>query len=124
MVIRNRSIISCFWEANFGSLLGPEFEEETVHEVVISQNENFLDPCHGVPICAPVSLCDQFKCKYVCFLLKAEEENRPVPSRTVDTVLMEASRARVIPDHAEAAEGRTLRGDQRLRNDILGKILK
>ena len=43
MVIRNRSIISCSWEANFGSLLGPEFEEETVHEVVISQNENFLD---------------------------------------------------------------------------------
>ena len=70
MVIRNRSIISCSWEANFGSLLGPEFEEETVHEVVISQNENFLDPCHRVPICAPVSLCDQFKCKYVCFLLK------------------------------------------------------
>ena len=85
MVIRNRSIISCSWEA--------EFEEETVHEVVISQNENFLDPCHRVPICAPVSLCDQFKCKYVCFLLKAEEENRPVPSRTVDTVLMEASKS-------------------------------
>ena len=69
-----------------------------------------------------VSLCDQFKCKYVCFLFKAEEENRPAPSRTVDTVLMEASRARVIPDHTEAAEGRTLCGDQRLRNDILGKI--
>ena len=42
MVIRNRSIISCSWEANFGSLLGPEFEEETVHEVVISQNENSM----------------------------------------------------------------------------------
>ena len=48
-----------------------------------------------IPVTAPVSLCEQFSCKHVCIYLKRGKEAEPSTTRTV---LMEASRERVLPD--------------------------
>ena len=87
-------MVRCTWESSFGSLLlkyDPKLEGETISHVYISKQENFLDP-HSVPVTAPVSLCEQFSCKHVCIYLKRGKEAEPSTTRTVASVLMEASR--------------------------------
>ena len=116
-------IVKCSWEDSVGSLLlkfGDELEAETIREVHISNNEIFVDPCHKVPIDAPVSVCNQFGCMYVCLYLMEWEAARCAPARTIRDVLMEHSQELVIPDPAKPLEGRTLPADQKLRNDVLG----
>lgn len=34
--------------------------------MVIAKNEMFVDPCHGIPVDVPLSLCDQFGFMNVC----------------------------------------------------------
>ncbi len=72
-----------------------KLEGETVFHIHISKQENFLDP-HNVPVTAPVSLCEQFNCRHVCIYLKRDKGAEP-PTRTVASVLMEASCERVLP---------------------------
>lgn len=122
-IVKDRTIFQCAWEDTFGSLLlkfGSELEAETINQVVISKNEKYLDPCHKVPIDAPVSLCDQFGCLFVCLYLSEMQTTGVVPTRTIASVLMESSRELVLPDPATPAEGKPLRADQKLRNDVLG----
>ena len=61
-VVKERIILKCFWDDSFGSLLlkfgCDDLEAETIHEAIISNNNKFIDPCHKVPIDAPVSVCD------------------------------------------------------------------
>ena len=42
----------------------PELENEVV------ANERFVDPVHVVDLSAPVSVCNTFKCRFVCMYLK------------------------------------------------------
>ena len=68
-----RKVVKIGWENNFGELLtaaNPEFEKEVVEKVTISTNERFVDPVHEVDLSAPVSVCDTFKCRFVCIFLK------------------------------------------------------
>ena len=119
--ITARQVVQCSWDSSFGSLLAkidPKLERETVSHIHISKQENFLDP-HNVPVTAPVSLCEQFNCRHVCIYLKRDTEAQP-PTRTVASVLMDASRERVLPALISVPEGRSLRADQRLHNDIIG----
>ena len=66
-------------------------------------------------------LCDQFGYCHVCIFIKEKEKEVQQPSRTVATLLMEASQERSLPDPATSPEGRVLCGDQKLRIAILGK---
>ena len=45
----------------------------------------------------------------------------PPPTRTVASVLMGVSRERILPTPIVAPAEGTLRGDQKLYNDIIGK---
>ena len=123
-VVKERTILKCSWDDSFGSLLlkfgCDDLEAETIHEVIISNNDKFIDPRHKVPIDAPVSVCDQFGCMYVCLYLTEKETTRPAPARTISDVLMGYSLELVLPDPAKPLEGRALRADLRLRNDVLG----
>ena len=61
-IVKERTILKCSWDDSFGSLLlkfgCDDLEEETIHEVIISNNDKFVDPRHKVPVDAPVSVCD------------------------------------------------------------------
>ena len=67
-VVKGREILKCSWEDTFGSLLlrfGDEMKAEKISHV-ISKSKKFIDPCHKVPVDAPVTLCVQFGCNNVC----------------------------------------------------------
>ena len=58
-VVKGREILKCSWEDTFGSLLlrfGDEMKAEKISHVVISKSEKFIDPCHKVPVDAPVTM--------------------------------------------------------------------
>ena len=121
-VVQARQVVQCARECSFASMLpkiDPQYEEETISHVHISKEESFVDP-HVVPLTAPVLLCEQFGCLHACIFLKRDMEVEP-PTRTVASVLMEASHERVLPDFISAPEGKSLRADQILYNDLIGK---
>lgn len=126
-VIKPREIMKCSWTDTFGSLLlkyGSDVSSERVSHVVISKNEKFIDPCHRVPADAPLSVCDQFGCLNVCVYLESSTTISLTTERTVTSVLMERSREIVLPQPLSVSpDSRTLRADQRLRNDILGECM-
>lgn len=94
---------------------------EKISHVSISKSEKFIDPCHRVPVDAPVSLCDQFGCNHVCVYLEADEASNLTPKRTVASVLMEHSCEVVLPQPISPSEGKTPRADQRLHNEVSGE---
>ena len=75
LVVRPRTIVPCEWTDTFNSLLCKlGVEDEIIERTIISNNDKFLDPTHIVPLTAPLSLCDQFKCNFVCFHCGSPEE--------------------------------------------------
>ena len=65
------------WESSFGELMiaaDHSLEKESVLKVIISTNERFIDPIHKVNITAPVSICDTFKCRFVCMYLRESSD--------------------------------------------------
>ena len=72
------------WESSFGELMiaaAPSLEQKSVLKVMISTNERFIDLVHEVNITAPVSVCDTFKCQFVCIYLR-ESSDVSVSTRT------------------------------------------
>ena len=67
-VVMSRTVLKCDWDQSFGSLLEQldGLAEETIEKIEISKNESFVNPVHVVPVDAPVSLCKQFDCSFVC----------------------------------------------------------
>ena len=62
-VVKERTILKCSWDDSFGSLLEfgcDDLEVETIHKVIVSNNDIFIDSRHKVAIDALVSVCDQF----------------------------------------------------------------
>ena len=120
-----RSIVKCSWDDRFGSLLmkvgGHDMEGRTIAKIVIAKTEKFTDP---TPPDAPIVLCEQFNCFRAC--LYVEESSHSMETESVYTernsfdVLMAATCERVLPKAIEPPEGKDLRSDQRLYNDILG----
>ena len=69
-----RKVVKADWEDNFGQLLTivePGFEGKVVDKILISPNERFADPAHQIEITAPLSVCDTFRCRFVCIFLQA-----------------------------------------------------
>ena len=72
-MLKNRTVVKANWEDPFSSLLAEtEFQMDLISKVVISKHESFVDPVHTVPLDAPVLLCSQFNCLYVCFYLESD----------------------------------------------------
>lgn len=99
--LKPRTIVCCEWTDSFSALLDKleECSTEIVDKVIISTNEKFIDPSHVVPLSAPVSVCDQFRCNFVCFYLKddqaaAQHQGQPV---NAFSILMSSQRERVLP---------------------------
>ena len=64
-----RKVVKADWEDNFGQLLTivePGFEGKVVDKILISPSECFADPAHQVEITPPLSVCDTFRCRFVC----------------------------------------------------------
>ena len=72
--IKQRRVVNCSWEDSFGCILKKFGQPEaTISKIEISDREKFADPVHAVPPDAPILLCEQFKCFYVCILLKRKD---------------------------------------------------
>ena len=123
-----RSIVKCSWDDRFGSLLmkvgGHDMEGRTITRIVIARTEKFIDPTHIVPPDVPIMLCEQFNCFHAC--LYVEESSGSMETESASTqrnafdVLMAATCERVLPQAVEPPEGKQLRSDQQLYNDVLG----
>ena len=82
-IVKPRNIVKCSWEDNFRSLLEKmDMPKGTaINKIQISSNEKFIDPVHVVPESAPLSLCNQFKCMFVCIHTEGAE-GAPVSTAT------------------------------------------
>lgn len=118
-VIKPRTVVKCCWEDTFGSLL--DKLDMTQVSIELSANEKFTDPVHVVPIDAPVIICDQFKCMHVCVTIESMERiHAPERRPNAFDVLMASSRDVVLPPKLSPPDGKELRKDQQLYNNLLG----
>ena len=124
-VIKNRTIVKASWEESFGALVekvGSEFAQEHIARIVIAKSEKFVET-HEVAIDAPVSVCQMFNCNHVCIYLENEARESQVPVTNAFSVLMASSQELVLPPRLSPPEGKELRADQRLYNDVLGRYI-
>ena len=71
-----RKVIKAEFAWTFGYLLifiDGSFSSEQVRLVIISKNDQFIDPVHEVPLDSPVQLCQQYGLN-VCYFLMPEHE--------------------------------------------------
>ena len=126
-IVKPRNIVKCSWEDNFRSLVEKmDMPKETaINKIQISNNEKFIDPVHVVPESAPLSLCDQFKCMFVCIHTEGAE-GAPVSTATPVNalqLLLEKAQEYSLPPKIVSPHGKELRKDQQLYNDIVGKAI-
>ncbi len=71
-----------------------------------------------------MSLTEQFKCSHVCLSLERDEGSQSSGTqRNAAEVLMASSRKIVLPAPLTPPEGKELRKDQQMYNDILCKFV-
>ena len=76
-------MLKCEWNQSFGSLLEQlDGLEETIEKIEISKNESFVDP-----VDAPVSLCKQFDCSFVCIHI-AQRDSVPSDEASMPNALL------------------------------------
>lgn len=125
--IKPRTVVKLCWEDTFGVLLDKlDLPEVMVEKVEICGNENFTEPVHVVPVCAPATLSQQFKCSNVRITIEPQQQQMEQQSsgqRNAADILMASSRQVVLPPALIPPEGKELRKDQKLYNDLLGKSL-
>ena len=129
VIIKNRVIVQCSCEETFGALVrkvAPELEEERVKRVVISADEKFVD-VHEVAMEAPISVCRLFNCKHCCIYFESADSTSgksvvQVLKKNAFSLLMENARKLHLPSILVPPEGKQLRSDQRLENDLIGKV--
>ena len=94
----------------------------SVEKVQIASNEKFTDPVHVVPLDAPIIICDQFKCTRVCISIEDNIVRMPSSERQPNAfeVLMASSHDIVLPNKLSPSEGKELRRDQQLYNNLIG----
>ena len=125
-VVKNRTIVKASWEESFGALVekvGTEFAHEIIAKIVIAKSEKFMDT-HEVTIDALVSVCQVFNCNHVCIYLENEAKEPQAPVRNAFCVLMASSQELVLPPKLFPPDGKELRADQRLHNDVIGRYIK
>ena len=126
IVEKTSKIVHCNWEDSFAELFvktSEKYEASAIEKVLMAKTDKFIES-HEVPIDAPVYLCHQFNCMFVCFVLVDDTRSDAVVSTCMggatDTVnafdiLMNRSHEIVLP---ESKEGAT-RGDICVRNKVL-----
>ena len=151
-VVQCSKIIQCHWENTFGELFlksSPTLEEACVVKVQISTTDQFLtthEVCNHlfiyvvrvlknyemnfflhsvqVSIDAPVYLCHQFHCKFVCFAL---EDDTTTVGSSVSTgskpnafvIMMSAAQKILLPPSYQRSGEHPLRGDHAVYNKLL-----
>ena len=125
-ILHRPKILGCTWETSFGEMLAaahPTLSAQTIAKIVIDRTDRFRDP-QEVSIDAPVYICHQFGCKFVCYELEGERSiaGNAGSSKNAFDVLMCRAREAALPPKSSPPEGRSLRGDQRLRNDVLDSL--
>ncbi len=101
-------------------------EEAVVEKILISKSEKLLDPSHIVSLDTLIAVCEQFGCFNVCVILQhqAPVAHTAGTGRNACEILMANAREIILPPPLAAPDGRQLRSDQRVYNDLLGKPLK
>ena len=108
-VVKPHTVLKCSWNDSF------------VEKIHISRNDKFISPNHTVPIDAPISICEQFGCAYICIYVA--QSCSGVESRcNAFEMLMTRSHEHVLPSAIEPPVGMGLRQDQILYSDLLGKF--
>ena len=97
-----------------------ELQTSSISTVKIAANDLFLKP-QKVTLDALLALCDQFGCKYVCYLLKETITSIEGVSRpNAFQVLMSSSKRTVLPPHIEhRSNSAAARGDHAIYNKLL-----
>ena len=125
--IKQKRVVKYSWEDSFGCILEKlDQPEATITKIKISANEKFADPVHAVSPDAPIVLCEQFKCFYVCITMeKVRSRSLSVPSgeRNAFDVWMASSHEIVLPSPLTLPEEKELCKDQQMYNDLIGKHL-
>ena len=119
--------MQCSFEDTFGDIVNNLQLASKVAKVSISSNAMFGDPSHDVPLNAPLSLCDQFKCMFVCINVSESDNSRSASTSTSSApvrngleMLMAANDAIILPPTIIPSEGgKEIRKDQQLYNDLL-----
>ena len=101
----------------------PNELQTSISTVKIAANDLFLKP-QEVTLDALLALCDQFGCKYVCYLLKETITNEVsiegVSRPNAFQVLMSSSKRTVLPPHIEhGSNSAAVRGDHAIYNKLL-----
>ena len=112
-----------YFFSEFVSKLDKIPEEAVVEKILISKSEKIIDPAHTVSLDTPVIICEQFGCFNVCVILQPQVAVARMAGRNASEVLMASAREIVLPPSLAAPDGKQLRSDQRLYNDLLGKLL-
>ena len=77
-----------------------------IEKIQISSTKKFVDPVHIVPVDAPVSLCEQFKCFNVCITVAGTLPHVSTMERNAFEVMMVASHEMVLPATLIPQEGK------------------
>ena len=123
-VEQKSKIVKCNWEDSFGELLqktNERFQTSTIEKVVICKNDRFID-VQEVSIDLPVFICKQFECKFICFMLKKDEQiavSSNVGGRNAFEIMMNRSRELVLPPSSVEMDGKPLNGPLQIRNKVL-----
>ena len=84
------------------------------------QVKKIIDPANIVSLDTPVIVCEQFGCFNVCVIQVAVAH---MAGRNASEVLVASASEIFHPPSFAAPDGKQLRSDQRLYNDLLGKLL-
>ena len=128
IIVIPRKVLLCSFEDTFGDIVNKmQLTSKVAIIVYISSNAMLVDPSHDVPLNATLSLCDQFKCMFVCINVAESDNSRSAststssaPVRNGLAMLMAANDAMLLPPTMIPSEGgKEIRKDQQLYNDLL-----
>ena len=102
-VIVPSKIVKCNWEDTFGEVFekaAPHLQTSTFYQIKIAKKDQFVTT-QEVSIDAPVSVCKQFACKYICYMLVESTDgtgvgDMPRPLNAFE-ILMSSSSRIVLP---------------------------